>query len=190
MTTTYTVTNIMVADETALAAEVNTNFTDVLTALNAFDAGNLASGTVPLARITGLTTTQLAAAAFKDEDDMASDSATAMASQQSIKAHVAAQIAANKGIAKAWAVIDGTGTPSITTSLNATSVADNGTGDYTITWSITMSNTDYGVFIEANNKQTAILARTTTTTRVGTYSGGGSSSDSDVVCVKIFGDLA
>ena len=59
---TYSVTNTFTADTTAVASEVNQNFTDVLTALNAFDAGNLASGTVPLARISGLTVTQLAAA--------------------------------------------------------------------------------------------------------------------------------
>ena len=59
---TYSVTNTFTADTTAVASEVNQNFTDVLTALNAFDAGNLSSGTVPLARISGLTVTQLAAA--------------------------------------------------------------------------------------------------------------------------------
>jgi len=90
MATTYTVTNTLAVDTTAIASEVNQNFTDVLTALNAFDAANLSSGTVPLARISGLTTTQFAATTFYDEDDMASDSATAMASQQSIKAHVTA----------------------------------------------------------------------------------------------------
>ena len=90
MATTYTVTNSLVADTTAIASNINQNNTDLLTALNSFDAGNLASGTVPLARISGLTATQLAAAAFKDEDDMASDSATAVSSQQAIKAHVTA----------------------------------------------------------------------------------------------------
>ncbi len=56
------------------------------------DASNIKkSGTyVPIANITGLTSTQMAAAFFKDEDAMTSDSATAVASQQSIKAHVAA----------------------------------------------------------------------------------------------------
>ena len=90
MATTYTVTNTFIADTNAIAGEVNQNNTDLLTALNSFDAGNLGSGTVPLARISGLTATQLAAAAFKDEDDMASDSATAVSSQQAIKAHVTA----------------------------------------------------------------------------------------------------
>ena len=93
MATTYTVTTSFSADTTAVASEVNQNFTDVLTALNSFDATNL-SGTIALARISNLTSSQMAAAFFKDEDDMASDSATAVASQQSVKAFTAAQIAA------------------------------------------------------------------------------------------------
>ena len=84
---TYTVTTSFSADTTAIASEVNQNFTDVLTALNSFAAANL-TGTIALARISNLTSSQMAAAFFKDEDDMASDSATAVATQQSIKAYV------------------------------------------------------------------------------------------------------
>ena len=69
MPTTYTITNSFSADTTAVASEVNTNFSDVLTALNAFDASNLASGTVPLARISGLTTTQFASATLVIESE-------------------------------------------------------------------------------------------------------------------------
>jgi len=66
----------------------------VLTALNSFDASNLGSGSVPLARISGLTSSQMAATYFLDEDDMASDSATAVSSQQAVKAYVTTSIAA------------------------------------------------------------------------------------------------
>ena len=92
MGTTYTVTYDFTADSVAVADQVDTNFNDLLAAINALDAGNLASGTVALARISGLTSTQMAAAFFKDEDAMASDSATAVASQQSIKAYIATQV--------------------------------------------------------------------------------------------------
>jgi len=91
MATTYTVTTSFTADTTAVASEVNQNFTDVLTALNALDASNLASGTVAVARISNLTSTQMASTYFLDEDDMASDSATAVASQQSLAAYVTAR---------------------------------------------------------------------------------------------------
>lgn len=91
---TYTVTTSFSANTTAIASEVNQNFTDVLTALNSFDATNL-TGTIALARISNLTSSQMSAAFFKDEDDMASDSATAVSSQQALKAYVGTQIAAS-----------------------------------------------------------------------------------------------
>lgn len=89
MATTYSVTTSFSSDTTAIGSEVNQNFTDVLTALNSFDITNT-TGTIALARISDLTATQMASTFFKDEDNMASDSATAVASQQSIKAHVTA----------------------------------------------------------------------------------------------------
>ncbi len=100
MATTYTVTNTFVTSTTAVASEVNQNFTDVLAALNSLDAGNLGSGTITLARISGLTSTQMSASYFLDEDDMSSNSATAVASQQSLKAYVDTQDAA--GVAGQW----------------------------------------------------------------------------------------
>ncbi len=87
---TYSITYTFVANETAVANQMNTNFNNILDAINAFNAANLTSGILPLARISGLTSTQMAAAFFKDEDAMTSDSATAVSSQQAIKAHVAA----------------------------------------------------------------------------------------------------
>lgn len=116
---TYTVTTSFSANTTAIASEVNQNFTDVLTALNALDAANL-TGTIALARISNLTSSQMAAAFFKDEDDMASDSATAVSSQQASKAYsdtkestIVTQSTA--GLFGSWANID---------SLSATLVKD------------------------------------------------------------------
>lgn len=83
---TYTVDNTFTADTTAIASEVNQNFTNVLDALNSFDAANL-TGTISLARISDLTATQMASTFFLDEDNMASNSATAVSSQQAIKAY-------------------------------------------------------------------------------------------------------
>ena len=47
------------------------------------------------------------------------------------------------GIATAWANIQGSGTVAIQDSLGVSSIADNGTGDYTYTWANAMSNGDY-----------------------------------------------
>lgn len=88
MSTTYTVTHTFVADTTAVASEVNQNFTDVLSALNALDASNLSSNTVPLARIAGLTTTQFAANVIDTDDTLAADSDTRIASQSATKTFV------------------------------------------------------------------------------------------------------
>ena len=88
MGTTYTVTNDFTVNTTAVADQVDANFTDILNAINALDAGNLASGTVALARISGLTSTQCASDFFKDEDSFASASATNVYSGESIKAYV------------------------------------------------------------------------------------------------------
>ena len=48
-------------------------------------------------------------------------------------------------IAKAWINLDGTGTISINDSYNVSSITDNGTGDYTATFSTAMANANYAV---------------------------------------------
>ena len=85
---TYTVTNTFVADTTADGPEVSANFTDLLTALNAFDASNLASGTVPLAHIANLTTSEFAANVVDTDDTLAADSDTRLPSQQAAKGYI------------------------------------------------------------------------------------------------------
>ena len=47
------------------------------------------------------------------------------------------------GIAKAWVNFDGTGTPTIRSSFNVSSITDNGTGDYTLNFTTAMPNTTY-----------------------------------------------
>jgi hypothetical protein len=110
MTTTYTVTNTFVADTTAVASEVNQNFTDILTGMNSYDASNLSSGTVPLARIAGLTTSQFAANVIDTDDTLAADSDTRIASQSATKSYVDTEVA---GVASAL-------TDSQTTLFNST----------------------------------------------------------------------
>ncbi len=96
MTTTYERQTVPspATDDTILAAHINSEIDYLLTSLNDFDASNCKkTGTsIPLANITNLTSSQMAAAFFLDEDDMASNSAIAVSSQQAIKAYVDAQI--------------------------------------------------------------------------------------------------
>lgn len=83
---------------------------------------------------------------FKDEDDMASDSDTAVPSQQSVKAYAdtkTAAVAASGLAPKAWVRFNGTGTVAIDSSYNVASITDNGTGDYTINFTTPFANTSY-----------------------------------------------
>lgn len=45
-----------------------------------------------------------------------------------------------RGVAKAWVEIDGTGTAAIEASNNVSSITDNGTGDYTVSFTNSMSS--------------------------------------------------
>lgn len=78
--------------------------------------------------------------ALLDEDNMASNSSTQGATQQSIKAYVDVEAG---GVAKAWINYNTVTTTSITSSYNITSVTDNGTGDTTITFDTDFSSSDY-----------------------------------------------
>lgn len=98
------------------------------------------------------------------------------------------------GMAKAWVnfSISG-GVVTVDASHNVTGVARNGAGDYTITWSITMSSADYCVQATAgagNASHMYVSALTTTTTRViNSVSGAYSAADCDRVFVVIYGDI-
>jgi len=90
--------------------------------------------------------TSISGTAVLDEDDMASDSATQIATQQSIKKYVDDQIAANSAIT-AWVNFTGTGTITINGSDNVSSITDNGTGRYTVNFTSTMSNANYATSV-------------------------------------------
>ena len=47
------------------------------------------------------------------------------------------------GIAAAWVNFDGTGTVAVRDSMNVASLADNGTGDYTVNFSNSMASVGY-----------------------------------------------
>ena len=56
------------------------------------------------------------------------------------------------GVAKAWCVLNGTGTPAMKTSHNMdSSITDNGVGDYTVSFTTDFSGTNYALAGMANN---------------------------------------
>ena len=106
-----------------------------------------------------------------------------------------------QGLAKVWCLLDGTGTIGILDSLNSASATDNGTGDYTITATNAMANTNFvccatsgqnsGDQISANNNTGTGLDRTTTTVRTQCQrSTSDNALDCNVVDTIRMGDLA
>jgi len=53
--------------------------------------------------------------------------------------------ALDQRMAKAWVNFNGTGTVAIRDSYNVSSITDNGTGDYSVTFTNAMSNSNYSV---------------------------------------------
>ena len=103
-----------------------------------------------------------------------------------------------EGRAKAWVNFDGTGTIAIRDDFNVASLTDNGTGDYTVTYSNAMPNTNYAVDLtacdsETGGSQSRIVCsprtKTTSSQRI-SCNGVGNSNHYDSVQVNmiIFGD--
>jgi hypothetical protein len=96
--------------------------------------------------------------------------------------------------ARAWVNFDGTGTVAIRSSGNVTSITDNGTGDYTVNFTIAMADANYSYFIQSQvsasltttntyNPTTGTLS--TTSMIVRTWSDN-NVQDNAIVCVSIF----
>ena len=59
-----------------------------------------------------------------------------------------------QGRAKAWVNFNGTGTVAIRDDFKVSSITDNGTGDYTVTFSSAMSNANYAVALSHKEDET------------------------------------
>jgi hypothetical protein len=103
--------------------------------------------------------------------------------------------------ARAWADLDGTGTATVDASGNISSVTDNGTGDYTLTFTTALPDANYNCVVTVSNYSINQIrqgnlhsssARTTASVRIQCYAiaGGGDTatflSDYDPVSVTIF----
>ena len=122
---------------------------------------------------------------------------SASANSLTIRGEGSNQTNVQQGLIKGWIRMNGTGTIAINDSFNYSSIADNGTGDYTVTLSTAMGNifysptagagdVNYGAKIDLEHS----VANTTTAMRLrtaGTVSGTG---DTDLLSVHTAGDLA
>lgn len=127
------------------------------------------------------------------QSEMESASSTALAV-------VPGRMTYHPGVAKAWCHFDGTGTPAIITSHNATSITDNGVGNYTVNWSITFSSASYCTTVTATaagfTAQAAFAfydSRTTTGTQIFfnyvDSAGVSNAADRSSISVHVMGDI-
>jgi len=99
------------------------------------------------------------------------------------------------GVPKAWMHADGTGTPSVVDSYNfSSSITDNGTGNYTFTFSTAMANANYAVIcssqkIAGNYLQVTTEAQATTTVQVINVDFNADPTDGTEVMFAILGDI-
>lgn len=119
--------------------------------------------------------------------------------QHSSEGTVGTQYVVN-GSAKAWINFNGTGTIAIADSFNITSIADNNTGDYSVTIANDMGNANYvhagnsggangtsAGAVYANDQGTT---RTATLFRVYTLNQSGGVADTPTINIIVSGDLA
>ena len=96
----------------------------------------------------------------------------------------------NNGRAKAWCNFNGTGTVAIRDSYNISSLTDRGTGQYTLSFTTAMANSNYASVFGANAQAAGYAGVDTQNT--GTLlcygSVSGSFNDASIVNVAIFGD--
>jgi hypothetical protein len=103
-------------------------------------------------------------------------------------------------LAKAWVNFNGIGTIAARDSFNVTSLTDNGTGDYTVTYSNSMGNGNYAVNTSANNTVSFYSLMSSIDTGAGlvlvgsarffTASSSSAPADARTVNFSLFGDLA
>jgi hypothetical protein len=120
-----------------------------------------------------------------------------------VAADVATQAELDATAAKAWINFNGTGTIAINDSDNVSSITDNGTGDYTVTYTEAMANANYSFALGAEakgsaaddvisiNKTTAAASTSAIalwTVRVVHGTSTNADYDSTTVCVQVFGD--
>jgi len=101
----------------------------------------------------------------------------------------------NTNTCRAWVNFNGTGTPAIRASFNVSSITDNGTGDYTVNFTVAMPNTNFASILTQGNtdgtnpsgtNSIGLRSVTTTTCQIGCRTSAGAQYDSPVVTAAIF----
>lgn len=127
-----------------------------------------------------------------DEDDMASDSNTVVATQQSIKKYVDDQILAQIPLlarARGWVTFDGTNADpdSTKTGYNVASITDHGTGEWSVNWDTDFASSAYATVVSTNNAHSTLISQAAGAVRVKSINAAGNAADASIVSVIVFG---
>ena len=96
-----------------------------------------------------------------------------------------------QGLLKMWVQLNGTGTIATQDSFNASTLTDNGTGDYSVAIANDMANDDYSVSGGSNSAQFIFdPVPTTSGITMEVSNSGGTQGDVTCVTASIAGDLA
>jgi hypothetical protein len=95
------------------------------------------------------------------------------------------------GGAKVWVNFNGTGTVSIRADYNVSSITDNGSGNYTLNFSSSLSDANYAVLTttgtDLGTRQTCVVnSRSSSSTNIYSYNDGGALLDTSYLGVAIF----
>ena len=96
------------------------------------------------------------------------------------------------GSAKCWANFKGSGTLTTRDTFNVSSMTDDGTGNYDITFSNSMNNDDYALAGAAYARTVGMADNQffTSYANIRVIDSGGSASDAGVITAMFMGDLA
>jgi len=120
-----------------------------------------------------------------------SDASNLFTSQDTMTAHALTE----REIIGGWVNFDGTGTIAIRQSYNVSSLTDNGTGDYTVTWDADFNTANYACVANGGSASAGspniptCYAQATGSSSITTEDEGGTARDSAVVTAVAFGDF-
>jgi len=95
-----------------------------------------------------------------------------------------------QGLAKYWTQFNGTSTVATVDSFNQGGLTDNGTGNYTISYTNNMNNNDFSATTGTKTHEEMIEAVATSTVQLLTMNSSGTNVDDAINSIIVHGDLA
>lgn len=195
--------NFQKTDADKLAAAANAAFTSPLTTKGDLLGYSTTNARIPVGtngKILAADSTQATGVKWSDNTAAATQAEMEAASLTTVMV-TPGRVHYHPGVVKAWVVFDGTtnvaGFCTISSSYNVTSVADNGTGDYTINFTNAFSSANYAMAGSAlatsagsANFVTIKYGTTPTTSAINIQVGHGefTVADTTIISLVFFGD--